>query len=426
MNAAANAARRWAWVSWRWALSYSLPTLLTAFIGFGALIGLLVALYGPLTHFAAGRTIAGISDPMKKATAINAVRQTLLLTSAGVVGLVGLAFTGRTFNMSRRGQLTDRYSKAVSQLSSDKIEERLGAIYSLEHVMRESSRDHHTIVEILAAFVRQRSPYSPSGPEGRGKSSASQNTVSNQRSPALDVQAVLHVLGRRPARREKYSLDLRNCDLRGADLAKAYLRNVRMDGACLDGANLFKADLRGAMMIGACIRSADLSYAHMEKAIVVSANLQNSIFAETRLQGARAAFAQLQGAYLIRTRLQQADLALASLSGAFLCGTEAKKVSFMQTDLQHAHLDRVQVIEHVGIGQVFGVLTAHFNGSVGGLRGILARGADLRHAKHLAIEQLLVAHVDQHTLLDAGLRRKLEFAGLSPTTMLPVNDDGPR
>ncbi|HVQ93484.1 MAG TPA: hypothetical protein VMU51_20775 [Mycobacteriales bacterium] len=47
------------------------------------------------------------------------------------------------------------YTKAITQLASDKLTERLGGSYALEHLMAESARDHDTIVEVLAAFIRE-------------------------------------------------------------------------------------------------------------------------------------------------------------------------------------------------------------------------------------------------------------------------------
>ena len=50
---------------------------------------------------------------------------------AALGAAVGLAYTARTYRLSREGQLTDRYTKAVEQLGSDKIEVRLGGLYAL-------------------------------------------------------------------------------------------------------------------------------------------------------------------------------------------------------------------------------------------------------------------------------------------------------
>ena len=50
--------------------------------------------------------------------------------------------------------MTDRYTKAIEQLGSDKLDVRIGGIYALERIARDSPRDHPTAMEVLAAFIR--------------------------------------------------------------------------------------------------------------------------------------------------------------------------------------------------------------------------------------------------------------------------------
>jgi len=54
-------------------------------------------------------------------------------------------------------RITESFSKAVEQLGSDKLEVRLGGVYSLERISKESPDDYWTVMENLAAFVRERS-----------------------------------------------------------------------------------------------------------------------------------------------------------------------------------------------------------------------------------------------------------------------------
>ncbi|WP_460807510.1 hypothetical protein [Micromonospora zhanjiangensis] len=89
--------------------------LLVAF----SVIGLLIFLLGPVASWATPADAA-------RAASINASRQILLATLAGIFAVVGLGFTGQTFFLSRRGQLTDRFTKATGQLASNQITERLG------------------------------------------------------------------------------------------------------------------------------------------------------------------------------------------------------------------------------------------------------------------------------------------------------------
>ena len=46
---------------------------------------------------------------------------------------------------------------AWSSGRSDNLDVRIGGIYALERIARDSARDHSTIMEVLAAFIREHS-----------------------------------------------------------------------------------------------------------------------------------------------------------------------------------------------------------------------------------------------------------------------------
>jgi hypothetical protein len=56
----------------------------------------------------------------------------------------------------RQRRIVETFSKAVEQLGSDKLEVRVGAIFALERISKESPDDYWTIMEVLTAFVRER------------------------------------------------------------------------------------------------------------------------------------------------------------------------------------------------------------------------------------------------------------------------------
>ncbi|MFI6131017.1 pentapeptide repeat-containing protein [Micromonospora sp. NPDC051141] len=207
--------------------------------------------------------VANRATPTDKdrAAAVNSTRQTLLAAAGGSAALVGLAFTARTYYLARRGQITDRYVKAIGLLASERINERLGGIYALEHLMQESAREHSSVVDVLAAFIRHSAPIQP-------KSMEFVSSDGPSISPSIDVQAALTVLGRRPKRREQQGPQLNDCDLsganlKGADLRSANLRRTQLRGAFLAAANLDKAelwgaDLRDALLFATSLRGANL------------------------------------------------------------------------------------------------------------------------------------------------------------------------
>ena len=63
----------------------------------------------------------------------------------------------KTLQVTEDGKLTERFSKAVELLGSDKLDTRLGGVYALERIARDSRNDHWTVIEILTAFVREKS-----------------------------------------------------------------------------------------------------------------------------------------------------------------------------------------------------------------------------------------------------------------------------
>ena len=132
--------------------------------------------------------------------------------------------------LDRQGQFTDRYTKAIDQLGSDKLDVRTGGVYALERVARDSARDHPAVMEVLAAFIRVHSIEQWPPPDPDGQVSA--------RWTRPDIPAAVTAIGRRDVRRDIVGLPI---DLWGADLTGAYLRDAR---------HLDEADLTGARWSG--------------------------------------------------------------------------------------------------------------------------------------------------------------------------------
>src|SRR4029453_12015946 len=123
--------------------------------GAGGLVLLVLVVVGLPPRFTAQRTFDKPSEELK---AQNDVRTTLLQALAGGVLLLGAYLTYRQLRVSREGQLTDRYTKAVDQLGSDHLDVRVGGIYALERIARDSPPDRATIEEVLTAYLRGHAP----------------------------------------------------------------------------------------------------------------------------------------------------------------------------------------------------------------------------------------------------------------------------
>jgi hypothetical protein len=75
--------------------------------------------------------------PVQQETAIDAIRGRMLQFGAGLLAAGALVYTALTFRLSRESQVTDRYTKAIEQLGSERLDVQLDAIYALERIMIE-------------------------------------------------------------------------------------------------------------------------------------------------------------------------------------------------------------------------------------------------------------------------------------------------
>lgn len=82
-----------------------------------------------------------------------AIRATVLQTIGGLVLLVGLGFTARSVYVTRETHLTDRLTKAVDQLGHDKREVRVGGVYALQRLAKNSRVDRSVIADILTGYL---------------------------------------------------------------------------------------------------------------------------------------------------------------------------------------------------------------------------------------------------------------------------------
>jgi hypothetical protein len=202
------------------------------------------------------------SKPSEKKDLVLGMAQIL----AGTALLSGLYFTWRTLQVNREGQITERFTRAIDQLGKTDengnklLEIRLGGIYALERIARESEEDHWPIMEVLTAYVRQHAPW---------RSDEEQYGEGTEVAPDLDIQAILTVLQRRTGafgHGEPEGLDLQKTNLRGANLQGANLRGANLYEADLEGALLSEVHLEGATLTQAYLRNANLFQAHLEEA----------------------------------------------------------------------------------------------------------------------------------------------------------------
>ena len=146
----------------------------------------------------------------------------------------------RTVELTEQGQVADRYTKAIEQLGSDKLDVRIGGIYALERVARDSPKDHPTVMEVLAAFIRRhsREPWPPPAEPGAGPSTRPDIYAPPTRP---DVYAAVTVIGRRTVRNDSQPINLFGAKIHGTDLTSPDLTRVRLHHVDLAKAEIGRA-----------------------------------------------------------------------------------------------------------------------------------------------------------------------------------------
>lgn len=124
-----------------------------------------------------------IADPVEQARAEMYARDVYIKGIGGLAVIVTAIISWRNLKSTQKGvlvaeekQVTERFAKAVEMLSDENSPHiRLGGIYALERIAKDSEKDHWQVMEILSAFIRSK----------LGKSSSITDMVENQGEPYI-------------------------------------------------------------------------------------------------------------------------------------------------------------------------------------------------------------------------------------------------
>jgi len=237
--------------------------------------------------------------------------------------------------------ITERFSKAVEQLGSDKLEVCLGGIYSLEKIATDSANYYRTIIEVLTAFIREMSLVDES-----------RNSARNSSTHRSAIQTTLTVIGRRNLSQDPPDklLDLRyaklsqfningnfsRVDFRSSELNSADLKGSNFSNSDFSNSSLLKADLRGSDFSNSNFRDANLKYVDLTQAILknatlTDANLNFTIIIDGDLAGAKLNKTFLYTADLRNSDLQDVDLSYAHIREAIFVNVDLTRSNFSNT-----------------------------------------------------------------------------------------------
>ncbi len=295
----------------------------------------------------------------------------LLLALAGLAGapfVVWRAYTAHSqVSVARESHYTTLFTKAVEQLGATRelkrreargaagegayaqeitetqpnLEVRLGAVYALERIAKDSERDHWAIVEVLCAYARN--PQNCGIAVGVASKDDTNSWVDRLARPRVDVQAALTVVGSRPYRpgeigqAAKPMLDLSNGNFQKCSFSGGQFRRARFSDTALDDAALIAADCREASFLRVSAVNASFDRANLERAIFANVGMESVSFRNadlkfTRFRRGDFSFADFVGADLSGASLERGYYRDAMFHEAKLFGTALFNIDLSETD----------------------------------------------------------------------------------------------
>ncbi len=319
----------------------------------------------------------------------------------------------QSLEFQKEGHITDRISKAVEQLGTEKtvkvdgdektvpnIEVRIGGLLSLERIAQDSTRydqgrDHVRVMEIICAYIRENAPASDAidFPEPEWEPLKTDATKKEREAhiqarqkrfdwpnkasewvrtlppPRQDVQTALDVLGRRTAQQRRIEANWPE--------AGPHTNGWVFDEVCIEHLpddpieqhippetlRLFKLKVFDWQTEFRSFSGYRLN--------LRETNLQKADLSQFILSGSNLTDARLEGANLIGARLEGANLIHATMHGANLSGASLSIARLHLAKLEGARLEDTNLVG-AGLNSTFLA-----GASLGNAR---LEGAELRHA----------------------------------------------
>ena len=350
------------------------------------------------------------------------------------------------------------------------MEVRIGAIYALERIARETPNFHVQIMEILCAYIRENSPAENAEPlhmpempaddvenprqawkrwqEGYEDDSGAWHDGLDQAladlksriRPRTDIQTALEILGRREKHQRKREAGWPDPNKDGAFVfdaefpaapvypdtytAEAHKEWVdRFDAFHSEAQNMlrsyeafrgYRLDLRATNLQGY-----DLQRLHLNGARFEGAQMQRASLGGAQMMGATLWGARMMGANLRGAQMMGANLWNAQMQGAELRSAQMQRAILVNAQMQHAHLWNAKM-QGAFLGQAKMQGAELWDAQMQGtdLANAQMQGADLWVAKmHEA--DLTNAQMQGVNLRDAQIfRADLQGAQLSEETSL--------
>ncbi|MEH6477405.1 MAG: pentapeptide repeat-containing protein [Sneathiella sp.] len=210
------------------------------------------------------------------------------------------------------------------------LEVRIGAIYALERIAKDSLRDHMQIMEILCAYVRE---------NARCPSLDLLPLIFQETVPRTDIQATIAVIGRRSPEQvtleweNEFRLDFRGTNLSGVDFSNGDFSAALLHNCYIENANFNRSKLHGTQFDGSLLRGASF----------LSAELTGSKFHDARVES-KIGYGKLRGVSLLGADLSALDSLGVSSNRNMTIGDQNTKLNSLLDFNRHEVYEQMEAI----------------------------------------------------------------------------------
>ncbi len=252
-----------------------------------------------------------------------------------IVGGFAVLFAGyigwKRIEVSQEGQITERFTRAIDQLGAahsdgrKNLEVRLGAIYALERIAKDSPKDHWSIMEVLTAYVRENSQWNPD----------TKNPNEDLPTPGHDIQAIINVIGRRNTKNDRERLDL----------SFTNLKNIIISNGNFNHCNLTNSYLTNTRTNDSYFNHADFSHSILNGLISKRTRFKNVSFFTTEMNQTR----------FLRCFFNDAEILCSSIKDSRIneCifkNSEISRTKFNYSTISNSELQEAELVDVIAIG----------------------------------------------------------------------------
>jgi hypothetical protein len=259
-----------------------------------------------------------LKDPEKYFEAENKARSTLLQAVGGTfffvtayVGLKQLKVAEDNRKLTEDKNLTDRFVKAAEMLADrDRLEARLAGIYALGRIARDSPEDHWTVMQLLIAFIEDRTD---------------ESTIF-----AKDIPAALNVIGKRNVENNpKLVTGTGHQSVARLEFHIAYLHFSKLFLLNFDRASLKYVDLSRSLLRGVSFKGASFSNYSLHETWFLAGEVTWAIFEQCNFSGSKFDATKVKSVRFIGCNLTDAVFRCSDLSETwFFNGCDLARTDF--------------------------------------------------------------------------------------------------